>query len=52
MILGDEKPFRDEIIIIDEIYGISSLIHDGYKLVNGTFVPLQGKVTKITLIRS
>lgn len=44
MILEDEKPYRNEIVIIDEIYGISSLIYKGYKLINGTYMPLQGMV--------
>ena len=44
MILEDKKPYRKEIIITDEVYGISSVIYKNYKVVNGTFVPLGGLV--------
>lgn len=42
MILEEEKPHRRDVVTTDDIYGISSLILDNYKLLNGTFVPLQG----------
>lgn len=46
MILEDEGPFRNEIIVTDNIFGISSLIYKQWKLVNGTFVPLRGLTGK------
>ena len=48
MILENEQPFRDEVIILDEVYGISSLLYQGYKLLNGTLLSLKGKVIKIS----
>lgn len=44
MILEDKEPYRNEIVIIDDVSGVSSLIYNGYKLLNGTFVPLKEEV--------
>lgn len=42
MILEEEQPFRNEIVTTDNIFQISSLILNNYKLLIGTFVPLKG----------
>ena len=52
MILENEQPFRDEVIILDEVYGISSLLYQGYKLLNGTLLSLKGKVIQIVDLNS
>lgn len=46
MILNDEKPYRDEIAIIDDVGGVSSMIYKEFKLLNGTYPPLKGAVKK------
>lgn len=36
MVKTDERPYRNEVEVFEDFYGISSLILDGFKIVNGT----------------
>lgn len=38
MIINGTSPLRKEVVVIDDVFGVSSIIHNGYKYVNGTLL--------------